>query len=315
MRSTEEEWFFWSQVLAGGVLLVFLTSGCHGPPVELRLVELRPNAKSDYYDAVVEITGIVTRERRRSSFTVSSLLRTAAPGRIGYRERAVPAEKIVFLDAGQRPDEFEAGDVFVFPLRKPEFDVRLATDRAMVGYLNVWEQIPEEERWDPRHTEAMRLAGNLGVRRDGGVARPVPRDLPAAWACVEDVYGEERQGGMLRFVRKIDGRTTDEVLIHYRVVGEEEEETMRKVGQEEFLLRQAGPMLGKNPAWARRVFRGGTLAGHKALIQGMDRRPSPFFPPIYQDRYLYFDDGLVVQVLLRSAHKEVSCTAGRPEQR
>jgi hypothetical protein len=280
------------------LLTLLLLVSCKTAPVQLELLELRQNPATGYYDAIVKVTGISTPKRKVSSFLLESRLRDGGPEAIGWKNRTIPCEQLAFIDAGDNEDRLEVGDVFVFPLEKPEFQLYAVLDGATVGYLSVWGELPEQDRWSPLDSAAMDMARTVKVREENGMMIPLPGELPAGWRRLDEEKAGA-QAGSLHFVKKENGKIIDELIIRYKKLTVDELDALENTSRKDFLFDEAGRSLGHKASWARKIFRYETIAGHEAVVQGMNRLPLEYFPPIYQDRYLYIDEGVLIDILIR----------------
>jgi hypothetical protein len=261
------------------------------PALACALVELRPNAASRYYDAVVRVESISIQDPLKDQFQVLT------------PSSAFDLTSLKFTAEGQDTARLEAGDTFVIPLKRPDWKFSIVEGDAERCAENFWDRLPPADRWHPTRTEAMDVARGLDLISERGVLKPVPASLPPEWQLVEEKNPDTDNPIGSEIYQKVrGGRVVEQVEVQFALLSEEERAQLASSSPAEFLS-----------TWSECAKATGTLAdvaGHAAVacdLEGVGE-----FGWTY--RYFYITSNLVVAVDVQSDPQEVGKTELEKEQ-
>jgi hypothetical protein len=274
---------------------IFLPAGCSRakpkPDLTCALVELRPNAASRYYDAVVRVESVTIQDPLKERFQVLT------------PSSAFDLSSLKFTAEGQDAARLEAGDTFVIPLKRPDWKFSLMDGDTEYCAERFWDRLPPGDRWHPTKTEAMDVARALEIVSDRGVPKPVPASLPPEWQLVEEKDPEtDNPIGSVIYQKLRGGRTVEQVEVQFALLTEEERARLVSSSPADFLS-----------TWSECAKSGGSpadIAGHSAIacdLEGVGE-----FGWTY--RYFYISSDLVVAVDVQSDPQELGKTEQEKEQ-
>ena len=244
--------------------------------LKCRLVELRKNPNSEYYDARVKLEWANLEKPFKNRFYVRTPTK--------YYEM----EDLTFLEDGKDPAKLESGDVFLLPLGKPDWKFYIGGEKySFYCSTRLSELLPEEDRWHPIKSEAMKVARSIKVRDVDGGLKPVPTFLPAEWRLA----GAEAQSGRYRTVQYLKlrvGEVKEDVTIRYTLLTDDETKRLETTSETE-LLTDWTP-------WARKAGKPGEVAGHTSVYWDMSAGIGRFG---WSYRYAYIDRGMFIEVTLQ----------------
>jgi hypothetical protein len=277
------------------MLGVLAPAGCQRaaptPGLQCSLLELRPNPVSHYYDAVVRLEGVTIKEPLKENFQVMT------------PTSAFDLGSLKFTDEGRNTARLEPGDVFVVPLKRPDWKFSIMGADAEYFAQNFRDRLPPEDRWHPTKTEAMDVARSIEVVNDHGASKPVPSVLPSEWRLVtETAPTADNPVGSSLYQKLRGGRTVEQVEVQYARLTEEEKAQVAAGSSTSFLS-----------SWSECAKSGGAaadIAGRAAVacdLEGVGE-----FGWTY--RYFYVDSDLVVALDVQSDPEELGKTDQEKEQ-
>lgn len=250
-------------------------------PVECTLVELEKNESSRYYDAVVRVESLTLSQATANRFTLVTPTGSYNMGDLEY------------LVAGKDPEVLESKDVFVVPLRKPDWKFYIREQNEIYGSLDFWELIPEADRWHPLKSEAMEVAQSIELTELDGILKPTARVLPGEWYLEYDEPPAPGGNCGTRVFQKIRvDEMKEEVSIEYCKLTAEERKQLKTASEVEFLQDWT--------AWTREFGQPGTVAGHTAVYWDMEG--TGYFGWSY--RYVYIDRDTIININIDSDPEE-----------
>jgi len=271
------------------LLGAFLPAGCKraapGPGLRCNLLELRSNPVSHYYDAVVRLEGVAIRDPLKDDFQVMT------------PTSAFNMSTLKFTVEGRDTARLEPGDVFVVPLKRPDWKLSIMEGDTEYCAQNFGDRLPPEDRWHPTKTEAMDVARSIEVLMENGAPKPVPALLPPEWRLVDETSPTANNPlGSSLYQKLRGGRTVEQVEIQYAQLTEEEKAQLAAASPADFLS-----------GWSECAKSGGApadIAGHAAVacdLEGVGE-----FGWTY--RYFYLSSDLVVAVDVQSDPEELGKT-------
>ncbi len=244
--------------------------------IECTVVELRQNANTHYYDAIIKVESLTLDQAVKSRFTLVT------------PTNSYKIDDLTFIEQGNDLLELEPGDIFVVPLSKPDWKFYIREKNEIYCSVDFWELIPEEDRWHPVKSQAMEVARSLETEQTDGVAKPVPQFLPADWELTSQEYSEEAGCGTLVYQKIRDGELKEEVYVEYCRLTDEEKKTLETISETEFLTDWT--------EWARKFGQPGLIDGKIAVCLDM----KGFGRHGWMYRYAYIDDDIAIWVNLDS---------------
>src|SRR4030042_4697955 len=116
-------WILLAILLSPAVL--FVTGCSENDCLECKVLELRKNPSSQYYDAVVRIEHIDwSIDSSKSNFAVKTLT-----GSYEIRD-------LSFVEDGKNAAELEKGDIFIVPLNRPDWSLAINAGIATIRHIS-----------------------------------------------------------------------------------------------------------------------------------------------------------------------------------
>jgi hypothetical protein len=264
------------------------------PGLECTLLELRPNPASHYYDAVVRVESVAIHEPLKDLFQVMT------------PSSAFDLGSLKFTVEGQNTARLEPGDVFVVPLKRPDWKLSIMEGETEYCAQNFRDRLPPEDRWHPTRTEAMDVARSIEVVNERGTLKPVPTLLPPEWRFIDETSSTaDNPVGSSLYQKLRGGRTVEQVEVQYAQLTEEEKAQVTAGSPVDFLS-----------SWSECAKSGGAaadIAGHSAVV--CDLEGVGEYGWTY--RYFYISSDLVVAVDVQSDPEELGKTdqEKEPERR
>ncbi len=260
---------------------IFNTSGCflfeeHGP-FECKLIELRKNSSSQYYDAVVKVDWLTLNDAFKTRFSLVT------------PTQSHEMEDLDFVEDGRDATEIENGDVFIVPLNKPDWKFFIRERNDIYSLVYFWEMLPENDRWHPKKSEAMKVAESIELKEVKGIQKPIPAFSTDGWklSCDNPVSTGYRYGNLN--YRKMQGRKIkEEVDINYCKLTGEEIEKLTTVSEIEFLSDLS--------EWTRKMSHPGVIADHNSVCWDMKGIGSYG----WSYRFMYIDADMLIEVTVNS---------------
>jgi len=240
--------------IALSLLMLMAPEGCDlfrdYEPFKCSLLELRENAASGYFDAVVRVERLMLKNPYTARFQVYS------------STKSLDLKDCVFTVEGEDPDLVEVGDVFVFPLQKPDWKYYIREENEFYCSTNFWERLPVDFQWHPLKSEAFGVAESINIVDEDGIFKPVPAGLPGEWERREEKVPNPNDpfGGIL-FQKLRADRMVEEVVVNYTYLSDEEKLKLDVIPPQAFLKDWA--------EWTRKFGRPGEVAGRLALVWDM----------------------------------------------
>ncbi len=274
---------------------VLLSGGCRRsepkPVLACALVELRPDIRSNYYDAVVRVESVDPGNAVKDRF------QAVTP------TSAFNLSSLKFTVDGTDPAQLEPGDTFIIPLRRPDWRFTLTSGGSNSCSQSFWELLPPGDRWHPTKTEAMDVARNIEVVNDRGLDKPALISLPDDWQLAQEKQPDSDDPiGLLVYQQVRGDRTVAQVEIQYSPLTPEDQEQIAAGSVADFLS-----------TWSecvKKVGRPAVIAGHAAVacdLEGVGQ-----FGWTY--RYFYSSSGLIIGVDVQSDPRELGRTSEEKEQ-
>ncbi len=272
-------------VAAGVCFLLLMAPTCRffkeGQKIECSLVELKPSPTSGYFDAVVRIESI----RLDNSLKEGMSLYTPT--------QSFALADLSFIEDGESPLFLEKGDVFVIPLRKPDWKFTISAPNDIYSSLNFWDKLPLDKQWHPTKSEAMQVAESLKVKIIDGLPQPVAEVLPEEWTVSDEQLPDmDNPCGIIVYQKSRADEMKEEVAVNYCLLSEKESRGLAASSEEEFLASWT--------EWAHKFGKSTVIAGHNAVFWDMPGIGSYG----WSYRYIYVDNDVVVQVDLEADPRE-----------
>ena len=258
-------------------LCLFLAPSCElfkeRAPLECSLDELRPNPDSGYYDAVVSISRLYLDDALKGRFSLVTPTQ--------YFE----VSDLQFVEDGADVERLEEGDVFIVPLRKPDWKFYIREEYEFYCSHNFWDRLPVDDQWHPTKSEAMSLAANLTVQISEGLPKPVIGPLPDEWALVDEgLPHQDDQRGYLVYQKIRADEVKEELGINYSFLSDSDIDRLSAEGETAFLTDWT--------EWTRRMSEPAVVAGRNGVA--MDMQGIGSYGWSY--RYAYIDSEMVIEV-------------------
>ncbi len=283
-------------LLAAGLVLMAVLSpaGCKrpaaAPGLRCSLLELRPNLASQYYDAVVRVEAVTSRDPLKDHFQVITPSST------------FDLASLKFTVEGSDAERLEAGDVFVVPLKRPDWKFSVWEGEKECCLQSVQDRLPPEARWHPTKSEAMDVARSIEVVNVEGVRKPAPAGLPREWRLAgETAPTADNPTGTSLYQKTRGGRIVEQVEIQFAELAESEKTQAEASSPAEVLSSRSE--CAKTGVAAE-------VAGHSAVV--CDLEGTGEFGWTY--RYVYIDSGLAVVVDVQSDPEELGKTEEEKER-
>lgn len=260
-----------------GIFLLLAVHGCSifrsSEVLECSLVELKENAVSRYYDAVVKVEKVDLSQPFKSRFYLST------------PTNFLELTDVIFTENGESEDLLEVGDTFIVPLQKPDWKFSIQDEKNIYCSYNFWDQLPVDDQWHPTKSEAMIVAMNIELQESDGFIKPLPTDLPVEWELVEEELPEpDYPVGVLRYEKIRSDIVREEVFIQYTYLTVEEELDLDLMPATDVLFKWIG--------WAQDMGQVGTVEDRQVVysdLEGMGTFGWSF-------RYVYIEQNVVVEV-------------------
>jgi hypothetical protein len=287
--------FAWIALAAMIFCLNPATLSCTFPdekePIECKLVELKKNLSSQYYDAIIKVESLTLDQAFESRFTLVT------------PTNSYEMEILTFIEEGNDPAELESGDIFVVPLQKPDWKFYIREQNEIYGSVDFWDLIPEADRWHPLKSEAMEVAQSIEMTDLDRRLKPIPRVLPGEWYLEYDEPPVPGGNCGTRVFQKIRvDEMKEEVSIEYCQLTSEEKEALVTMPETEFLTDWT--------EWTRQCGESGTIAGHNAVY--WDMKGVGNFGWSY--RYIYLDGETIIQINIDTDPEEWGKTEQEKEE-
>lgn len=267
----------WIGIAAVGFSLMVGSKGCTffqpEEPFTCSVVELKKNQATQYYDAVVEVDGIVLKNPLKSRFYLMT------PTRI------LELAELAYLEDGADSEMLEPGDVFIVPLQKPDWKFFIREENAIYCSHNFWDQLPVADQWHPTKSEAWKIAQNITLEESDGFIKPLPKNLPVEWAFVEEELPvpDYPYGTILCQKIRAD-MVREEVAIQYAYLTEDEEYDLDLMSPTDALRSWI--------EWAKKEGQAAEVNGRPLVFWDMEGMGT--FGWSY--RYAYIEGNVVVEV-------------------
>jgi hypothetical protein len=278
--------------LTAAVILaaVLAAPGCRKPaPPSLAcsLVDLKPN--HGYFDAAVRIDAAAVKNPALDSIQAVTPSGSADLGTLEFQ-----------VEAGN-PAAVEPGDVFVVPLKRPDWRVSLVQGTTTLCSVNFWDSLPPADRWHPTKSEAMDLAKTILVVSVNDLPKPSIPNLTPEWGLAEETEsGIDNPVASMVFFKTREDVTLEKLEIQYAILSDSDKAELETVSASEFLARRTG--------CAEQAGQAAVVAGHQAVVCDMEGVGE--FGWTY--RYYYVDSGLMIGVDIQADPMEWAKT---PEQK
>jgi hypothetical protein len=277
---------------AAVLVSILAAQGCRKPappPLACSLVELKPNPAGGYFDATIRVDAAAVKNSALES------IQAVTPS--GSADLAT----LEFPVVGANPAAIEPGDVFVVPLKKPDWRLALVQGTTTLCSVNFWDQLPPADQWHPTKSEAMELAKTILVVSVNDLPKPSIPNLPPEWALAEETEAETDNpvASMIYFKTREDV-TLEKLEIQYAILSESDKAELETVSASAFLSRRTG--------CAEQAGQAAVVAGHQAVVCDMEGVGE--FAWTY--RYYYVDSGLIIGVDIQADPQEWVKT---PEQK
>ncbi len=271
--------------------VVLCATGClpsEDDSLKFKVLELRENPSSQYYDAVVRVEDISwTIDSSKNNFTVTTLT--------GSYEM----KDLSFVEDGKKATDLEKADIFIVPLHRPDWSLAIDNQYS----VSFRELLPEEERWHPTKTEAMQVARSIELKKDNQTTKLVPQFLPPEWVLAEE-FPSVFAGETCAVYQKVRvDEVREEVLACYWELTSDEKKELETMPMAQFI---------------RKVYHGNellphgketTIGGHTAIaVEGEGRGKGWLY------EYAYIEDGFVIDVRLDSDPLEWAKTEQEKEE-
>ncbi len=273
------------------VLAVALTApGCRKPAppsIACSLVDLRPN--HGYFDAAVRVDAVAVKNAALESIQAVTPSGSADLSSLEFQAEAA------------NPAAIEPGDVFVVPLKRPDWRVSLVQGTVTLCSVNFWDRLPPADQWHPTKSEAMELAKTILVASVNDLPKPGIPNLPPEWGLAEETEGEtDNPVASMVFFKTREDVTLEKLEIQYAILSDSDKAELETVSASEFLAKRTG--------CAEQAGQPAVVAGHQAVVCDMEGVGE--FGWTY--RYYYVDSGLIIGVDIQADPAEWVKT---PEQK
>lgn len=264
-----------------GFCLLFSVASCSvfrsSPSIECSLVELTKKPASGYYDALIRLESVEFENAFKSRFYL--LTPTAF----------FECSELTFTEEGTDPDVLEPGDVFIVPLRKPDWIVSLKENDQTLCLIDFWDRLPVADQWHPTKTEAMEVAQNIEIDLSADFIKPEIRELPLEWSLVaEELPDPENPYGTIQYQKIRGDIIREEVYIQYAYMTDEERGILDLVSVPEALRQWI--------EWVREEGQAAEWAGRDIVYR--DFTDPDTLNRTY--RYAYVDGDVVLDVTILS---------------
>jgi len=272
-------------VVMGLCICFFLASSCElfkeQEPMEFSLVELRSNETTGFYDAIILVESIKLDAPMKSRFLLATPL------------RSLEMADLEFIADGRDPMFLEKGDVFILPLKTPEWKFFVRERNEIYGSLNFWDQIPIDSQWHPLKSEAKAVAESLEMEIVDGLPKPVAKFLPDEWELVhEELPYQDDPCGFVLYQKIRAEEVKEQVNVVYCLLTDKEARGLVASSETEFLAGWT--------EWTRKFGKEDIFAGRAVLFWDM--------PGIgeygWSYRYIYTDLDTVIEVELEADPRE-----------
>jgi hypothetical protein len=270
-----------SVAAAAFFICIFLAPSCNifkgHEPVEFSLIELKSNAETGYYDAVILVEGVWLDTPIISRF----LLITPT--------QSLEIEDLEFIADGKNPMLLEKGDVFIVPLCMPDWKLYIREKNEIYGSLNFWDKLPVDNQWHPLKSEAKTVAESLAVELVDGLPKPVAGILPKEWELVdEQVPYQDDPCGFVVYQKIMAENVKEQVNISYCLLTDKEARGLAASSETEYLAGWT--------EWTHKFGKEDVFAGRAVISWDM--------PGIgeygWSYRYIYVDSDVVIEVDLEA---------------
>ncbi len=254
---------------------LFATGCSEDDCLKCKVLELRANPSSQYYDAVVGIEHIGwSLVRTKSNYTVKTLTGSYEIGDLN------------FVEDGKNTAELEEGDIFIVPLNKPDWSLTIEGCADPVSFR---ELLPEDERWHPTKTEAMQVARSIELKNDNQTLKPVPQFLPPEWVRADEFPSVFAGESCTSYQKVRVDEVREEVLVCYWELTSDEKQKLETMPMAEFI---------------REVYHGNSLLprGEEITIDGRTgiAVDEEGLGKGWLYEYAYVDNGIVIDVRIDS---------------
>lgn len=244
---------------------------------ECSLVELRENPQSGYYDAIIKVERLTLNDTLKTKFVLST------------PTSSYEIADLSFVEDGQDQERLEIGDVFIVPLRKPDWKFYVKVQDDIYCSHNFWEMLPVDDQWHPTKSEAMEVARSIEVESFEGLPKPAAKVLPEEWQFInEKLPDPDEPYGYVVYQKLRAEEVKEEVNIQYSFLTESEIRELASGSDAEFLFSWID--------WAKKNGKYETIAGHVAVY--WDMKEMGEFGWAY--RYAYIDSEMVIDILINA---------------
>jgi len=244
---------------------------------ECSLVELTQNSESDYYDAVVKVERFIPDSALKDSFSLLTPTNTYI------------LADLSFMEDGENSERLEMGDVFIVPLRKPDWEISIKGQNDISCVLDFWEMLPVHDQWHPTKSEAMEVAQGIEVELVEGLLKPVVKNLPEEWQFIDERLPDyDDPCGYVVYQKLRADIVKEEVNIQYCFLMDYEIKELSSGSDIEFLFNWAD--------WTKKYGKAEIIVGRDAVywdMKGMGEFGWAF-------RYAYIDSEMVIDVNIHS---------------
>ncbi len=267
------------------VLAALAAAGCRRQAetqgMSCTLVELRPDAKTGYYDAVVRVDEITLKDPLRDRLQVLT------------PSASVSVADLEFTQEGSDPSRLQAGDTFVVPLQRPDWKLDVGRGSTTFCLENFWDLLPPNDQYHPTKTEAMEVAKSLEIAYENGAPKPVPSFLPETWtlSSEEEATADDPVNSVV-YQRRRDDQLVAQVEVQYAPLSDEEKQLLAE--------GSVADVVGSWSDCVKTQGREAVVAGHQALACDMEGTGE--FGWTY--RYFYVQADVLVAVDIQSDPQE-----------
>ncbi|MFH2041353.1 MAG: hypothetical protein ABIJ35_02415 [Acidobacteriota bacterium] len=265
--------------------VLFTASDCDlltdNEPFVCAVQELRPNPDRGYYDLIVEVKRISLADPGKDRFSVETPMQSLA------------LKDLTFIEEGEESEYLEPGDVFIVPLRRPDWKFFIRDHNDIYCSHNFWEELPDHDQWHPTKSEAMAVAESLVLEMSFGLPLPEAQILPNEWRLAEEEDPASQDPCGFRLYQKIRASEVKEkVLVTFCYLTDAEMRERATLGGTVFLTGWT--------EWTRKFGRSCTISGHEAVCWDM--------PGIgehgWSYRYAYIDTNVLLEIDLEADPRE-----------
>jgi hypothetical protein len=188
------------------------------------LVELRPDTKTGYYDAVVRVDQVTLKDPLRDQLQV---LMPSASASVADLE---------FTEEGPDPARLQAGDTFIVPLTRPDWKLDIGRGSTTFCLENFWDLLPAKDQWHPTKSETMEIAKSLDIVYENGAPKPVPSLLPEGWVLTgEKEPTADDPVNSVTYQKRRDDQLVGQLEIQYAPLSDEEKQQLAQGSAMDFL--------------------------------------------------------------------------------